>query len=403
MLVNQNEFTQPNFQLQEAIASDEVWEYHSQSSPVSTRNLAKSIVGTLNAPEDFPPLAAAIVPGDVVAVAIDPNVPNLEQIMIGIRDVVAATEASEIDFVFWGEADEQTLTVARETVGDSASVSVHEPASREKLRYLAADQEADPIYLARRLVDADFVLPVVVSRPSDRWLVSDLTGIYPMFADANTQRRVRHRNLDAVIGRSAAGMAETDDQQAREVPWLLGIQLMMTVDVSPDAQVLSVSAGTVEALEKKSSPLLRRPDDFPPAASLVVATIEGGAQQQSWLNITRALNAATRFAAPGATIVLWSDVDELPPGEFHLDDPKEELSSFEPTEEDPFEAWAGASNIDRLYAFAQQQFRLLLKANLSRTQIESLGLGCIESLAELRTLSQQFKSCGVLRGAQFRG
>ena len=159
---------------QASLAAVHVWEYDAASKRTS-QDIAGETVRTLAAPDDFPPIEAAIVSGDKVALAVDPNVPAVDQVIEGVLRMLRATPAGEVDIVVWDEATEETMQRIRDVAGQTRVIR-HHSGERESLCYLAADQEALPIYLNRDLVDADFVLPIVAVRPSNVSRRRDLTG-----------------------------------------------------------------------------------------------------------------------------------------------------------------------------------------------------------------------------------
>ncbi len=197
---------------------------------------------------------------------------------------------------------------------------------------------------------------------------------------------------------------------AEEVPWLLGVQLILSVTANSDGLAGEIHAGTIEAIAKRITPTLRRPDPVPPPASLVVASLDGDQQQQTWENAVRAADAAIAYAEPEATIVIWSSVDEPPDGALLRLDDGPESDSFhtdqdsEPIgESDDFPPWDRFADLaDRLHKVTQQH-RVLLYSRLDPESVEPLGLGVIESAGELANLSRNFDSCGVLRAASFAG
>ncbi len=230
----------------------------------------------LEAPIDFPPMSAAIVPGDRVALAVDPNVPQLKQVIQGILASLSHTGAEAVDIVLWDEATDATIDSLRQQFGETASITRHQCADRSSLRYLAADEAGEAIYLNRLVVDADFVLPVIAHRTMDRICRHDLTGVYPSMSDSAT----RHRH------RIQMSQPETEIKERNEdqVPWLLGINLIVSVKATALGTAGEIVAGTPEAIAKQVSPVRRAADDFPPSASLVIASLDGDAQQQTWQN-----------------------------------------------------------------------------------------------------------------------
>ena len=190
---------------------------------------------------------------------------------------------------------------------------------------------------------------------------------------------------------------------AREVPWLLGVQLVLTVTTNSDGQVGEIRAGTMEAIAKRISPTLRRPDPVPPPASLVVAALDGDAQQQTWENVARAAQAAMAYAEPDATIVVWSSLERSPCGALlTLDEEPKSMEDVE-TEADGLPTWDATGAMATRLQQVMTQHRVMLHSRLTRETVEPIGLGVIDSAQELANLSRGFASCGVLRAAQFAG
>ena len=145
-----------NFQVKASgLASAQVWEYDAGTNR-RCPDVAGDAARALSAPDDFPPIDAAIVDGDKVVLAVDPNVPNVDEVIQGVIRVMRSTPASQIEIVVWDEATDETLGRIR-AVATGLNVIEHRSDNRETLSYLAADVDAEPIYLNRALVDADFV------------------------------------------------------------------------------------------------------------------------------------------------------------------------------------------------------------------------------------------------------
>ena len=394
------------------IESVQLWEYQATTRH-ACRDIVASTAAALAAPDDFPPLDAAIVDGDRVALAVDPNVPEVHKVIDGARRMIAQTGAAETVVVVWDEATPQTMERIRQVVGDDELV-IHQSDDRQQLCYLAADAEASPIYLCRALVDADFVLPIVSVRPLDVRRRGDLTGIFPALADSATRERFGWKVHQGV---SAKVDSKTGNSIAEEVPWLLGVQLLVSVTANSQGAVGEIHAGTVQAIAKRILPTLRRPDPVPPPASLVIAAVDGDQQQQTWENVARAADAAMDYADPEATIVVWSALQEPPSGDLLSIDFNDLHESVDPSqssiedssestgheESDELPPWQRFAEIARRLKRVSAKHRVMLYSQLDTESIEPLGLGVIKSPQELANLSRGFESCGVLRAASFAG
>ena len=400
-------------QVTEKIVANEVWQYETAFSQ-RIGNVANATREALRAPADFPPLTAAIAPGDRIALAVDPNVPDVCEVIRGVLLEIELADVETIDIVLWDETDDALLQQLQSEFETIAHVIRHDSQKRDLLRYLGADIDADPIYLNRFLADADLVLPILAARPGDAVGDNELSGVYPMLADSNT--RLRHQKA------LQQPRAKKKTSNESHVGWMLGVQVLLAVASTPDGDVGGIFAGTPEATRRWFERPRHSEDDFPPAAPLVIATIEGSSQQNSWANLARAISAAVNHTTPGGTIVLWSELDHPPSDRLVLrlssDRELEDLSSsFDEDEnreglsessllgqsEDGFTIWDDSIAISDAVERVRSEYRLLLHSKLGSEVAESIGLGAVESLDALEHLSRSFESCGILRAAQFAG
>jgi hypothetical protein len=373
---------------------------HGSASEVP--DLAHATFLALQQPLDFPPLAAAIVPGDRVALAVDPNTPGVVEIIRGVLRALDETEASAVDIVVWDEANDQTVAAIQHEIGERTRVVRHESSDRASLRYLGADQDADPVYLNRRLVDADLVLPIATGRPLDADVPHDITGVFPFFADSAS--RARHRRNSFASNHSKD---ETLAHATQACQWL-GAQFMLCAIPNQLGRVRDVFAGTPDAIRKRLASVQPDDSEYPPTAPLLIASLDGGIQQQTWANAARGFTAAARYAVPGGTIVLWTEMQDLPSGCL-LELGGEEPIDFDARADDPivaedeFPAWDASNGIARVIQRVAANHRLLIRSKLEDEVIESVGLAAIGNPAELNRLISGVESCAVLPAAQFAG
>ncbi len=388
------------------LGSQQIWEFKTPASEESG-DARQQAFNALQSPEDFPPIESVVVPGDRITLAVDPNVPEVAEVVGGVIEALSRTGAGKVDVVLWDEASDETLASVIAVAGESIGVTRHDPTARDLLRYIAADQAADPIYLNRRLVDADFVLPIVAVRPLDALPGYDLSGVYPALADSAT----RQRDCEARIAEAELGAElEQDDQRPSadeqpDITWLLGVQLVVCVSAGPSGNIGRVVAGTVDASRKWITASCRAADEIPPSAPLVIASLEGDSQQQSWANAARAITSASRHVTPGGTIVLWSQIDSAPTNKLAslADDEAVEEAPFVPTQDAEFPPWDESVGLASSFARVAGEHRVLIHSRLDNDMIESMGIGVIGSADELCRLSRSFDACCVLRAAQFSG
>lgn len=367
---------------------------HQPSMADDCSDAFEAALAALSCPIDFPPMTAAIVPGDTVAIAVDPNTPQVSSILSAALQLVQKSDAASVSVVVGDEASSCTLKKIKAVVGDAAQVELHQPSDRESLRFLGPDALANPMYLNRLLVDADFVLPITSGRCGDLDRQYDLHGFFPAFSDSASRLRLFSPPQDT-------GPEIADPN---EPALLLGAQLILCVSVSTTGEAADVIAGTASSIRKRLQET-RQVSPKQAATPLVVASLDGDQQQQTWQNTARAAAAAARHSDPGSTIVLWTNLSDSPSGALlSIADENVELPPFsEPLSEDEFPFWdptlAPADTLRRLV----QEYRIILRSELNPEATESLGIGTIQSAAELSKLTDSFASCIVLRAASFCG
>ena len=352
-----------------------------------------AVAAALADPLEFPPLAQATAPGDRIAIAIGDVVPQIDAIVAGIVHELldGYADASDITIVL-PAGTRPPVDLLRPEHRDEIAIRHHDPETREELAYLAAAASGEPIYFNRVLVDADIVIPVGAFRADETLAYYGVHGgLFPAFADVETQRRFRaYRNN---LGREAQ---QTRCAEAEEAAWVLGI--LFTVQVIPGRGegLLSVLAGHSVAVEREGNERVAAAWGFqtPQRAELVIASIEG-ADEQTWENFARALHAAKRVADDSAVIVLCTELSQ-PPGlalqqrQSWNDDHLAQLD--ESSEPDGISA--------ALLANLRDDARVLLLSGLSEEVVEDLGMGFIGDEEAVKRLTQQFDTCILLGAAQ---
>ena len=351
----------------------------------------QATVSALNGPADFPPMTAAIVPGDHVAIALDPNTPEVCRILAGVLQVLQESDAETVSVIVSDEVSDRVFADICSVAGDTVQVEIHRPSDREALRFLGPDSLAHPMYLSRLVVDADFVLPITTGRCGDLDRQHDLFGFFPSFSDSAS--RLRSMSLPNAI--------EPDATDPHEPAWALGAQLILCVTATRTGEAANVIAGTPIAIRKHLQESRFSSSQESPT-SLIVATLDGNQQQQTWQNIARAAATAAQLAEQGGTIVLWSNIAEAPTNSLLSIMSEDDLSTdSEPLGEDEFPEWDPLLEPAKTLRSLIHEYRILLRSQLSPEDTESLGMGVIGSADELSHLTRSFSACRVLRAASF--
>ena len=362
---------------------------------------AAAVAAALASPLNFPPLQRAVTPDDRVALALAPGVPQAEAIIAGV--VYALTEAGIAagNITVLLDAAEARLPDRDVTAGlpdylrEEVRVFAHDPHQRDHLAYLAASEAGEAIYFHREIGDADLVIPIGPLLPAGVLGGRGISaGLYPTFADAAAQRRCFAASASDVTER------RRHDKQSDEAAWLLGIMLTVGVLPASGTGVMQVLAGDPQAVSEQAERLAGQAwaFDVAAAADLVVASVEGGPEQQSWNNLARALHAAAAVVDEEGAIVLRSTLSQRPGSSMQR--LGADLTSDETLQailSDEFEDTLAASEFARVV----QSHAIYLQSKLDAEAVESLGLAHVSSDEEIARLSQRRASCVCIGGAQF--
>jgi len=362
-------------------------------------DLRESIDAALSAPLDFAGLDQVIISGDVVALAVDPAVPSLPELVSGIAQwlVEHGTETSNIRIVLGsncGQVDSLNARLERLGLG-SILVENHDPDDTKQLSYIAASQSAEPIYINRTLVDADVVLPVSCSRSRQALDYLGPFGIFPLLSNRET---VRHLRCHARLSHNE--LRQSNLAETQHAAWLLGV--MMAVQVLPTAndQAAGILCGTLETLEETAQRQLAcgrksgLPIDDP--ADLVIAVLDGA--DQDWTQVARALHYANGVCAAGGSIALCTDLRQPIGGGLRR------LRQAHTDVEQVAKKLSRDSSEDALAASvileSTRDHHVYLVSEHNSRSIEDLGLGVLSDAKELSSLIHHHKRSVVLCSAQ---
>jgi nickel-dependent lactate racemase len=354
-------------------------------------------MAALAQPLDYPPLASATVPGDQVVLAVEPGLRQMEAVVAGavFSLVEAGVEPRDLSIVVASNTRPPLAHLAP-SLRQELRVVLHNPADQMGLQYLAADKAARPIYLNRAICEADLVLPITTARlPESIGYVGGYSGLFPTFADLETQQRFRAPSTADHAAHQRRRQAEAD-----QAAWLLGVHFAMQVVPAAGDDLLHVVAGRAEAVVRQSRAFSEAAwlHHLPQRSSLVVAAIDGDEDQQTWDSFARALSAAMQAAADGGVIVLLTSLAcQVGPALVRLaEEHRTDVLQDELAQDRSVDAITAS-----LLAEARDRFDVFLLSELDGDLIEGLGLGYIADAAQVERLTRKHKSAVLLGSAQY--
>jgi len=354
---------------------------------------ARDLVGqAVTRPAHAPPLQAHVVPGDRVAVAVAGSVPQDEHVLGAITgSLTAAGIAADEITVLHGPALEPGAGGGSAAYGGD----VFDPAIESATAYLAADQSAHPLHLARTLVDADVVVAVGAWGWNAALGGRSLEGeLWPTFARLGCRR-----DLTVVLARRGRHALADWRTSMQEATWQLG--------VCASLRIVPGRAGTVHAA------LFGMPDEACRAARTAaggwcprvddpvdLALVTLSAAQGGWPSITRAVAAAARVTRPDGTICIACR-EAAAPGIIFLrwrqGAPLERLVHEALGTGDPLLVADALQT--RLFARALGERRIVLLSELAEGAVEELEFGFAAGPEVLERLVDRAEATAVLHEA----
>lgn len=358
--------------------------FFSGPAPTAGVDAVTAVKQAVDAPIEFPPLQHALVAGDKIAIAADPETPQLREVLAGLVQYLVESGASPGDIAIVTAND----GVQQEKPIQGVAVHLHQPDVQDSLSYLAASKEGEAIYVNRMLFDADMVLSVGPLRFDDaHGSFGELGGFFPLFSDSKTINRFRRPDQTR-----SHRQHEKRSHEADEAAWLLGVQFAIQVAADSNNNVQAIVAGHSQAVNSESQHHLKQWRFEPPRrAEMVVAGITGDASQQTWQTFSRALAAAAEAVEDNGAIVLCTELNESVGAGFScLTDAEEDLEQVESAD-----AFAAA-----LLRDAASRAHVYLLSNLDPQLVENWGAAPVDDPQDIDRLAKSFQSCIVLQGAQ---
>ncbi|HEX3601658.1 MAG TPA: lactate racemase domain-containing protein [Lacipirellulaceae bacterium] len=350
-----------------------------------------AVMQALAEPLDFPPLAAGIVPGDRVAIAIDSTVPCVAKVVRGVMEALqsAGVELPDISIV---TADSQTSTRCREELEGSEEgplIVIHDPADDNSLCLVGTMKRGEPLLVTREIFDADVILPISCARVNNE---NAFVGLFPQFTGAEMLNYYRAPvNRESVANRQHS---ETD-----EAGRLIGVLMSIQVVPGRGETVSQVVAGEPHAVARRCEALCREEWSLrsPERVSLLIATVTGGTASQTWANVGRALEAAENVVEEDGVVAICTNLEEQPGHSLgrlvrNSDIDRAARKIFHDSDADSWPAWQVARALQRGAVYFLSQ--------LSDETVEDLGMAPVESVDDIVRLAGRHGSFAVLEDAQ---
>ena len=370
--------------------------------PAGMSEPAEAIRKTLASPMSLPCLDRALVPDDNVVIALDRQTPGSPELIAEVwhylerRDInpERVTILQPAGLGTSRPADPRTLLP--ESLRSAITWKIHDPTDEHSCAYLATTSGGDRIYLAKEVVEADFVLPI------------GTTAFDPLLGYRGTHSVVYPglSTVDALartVGQGHRELAPRDSRPLRqlvdEIAWLMGIQFVVQVVAASGEGFLDVAAGSSDSVFDHCRKTV---DDhwmitMPERVDTVVVAIPHDTSGHGWAQVGQALATARQLVEADGRIVVLSEINE-PPGDGLkiLCGCEEPLDALHPLRERRPQDLFAASQL----AGAADWARVYLVSGLESDLVENLFMFPLEGTDQVERLLASSESCALIGAAQ---
>ncbi|MFN9272433.1 MAG: hypothetical protein ACK6DO_05315 [Planctomycetia bacterium] len=352
-------------------------------------------------PPSGPPLAAHVVPGDRVAIALAGDIPQQGAVTAAVVEALSGAGVSPDDITLLHARPLEPLPAGRaeampgEPPAQAGLVHEFHPAHDAETAYLLADEEARPLHLARTLVDADVVVAV------GGWGFDAALGgrslegeVWPTFA-----RETCRRNLVTSLAKRGRRALADWRSHMQAITWQRGVAAGLRLVAGRGDTLAAASFGLPDSAARDARQLA---PEWSPAVSApaAVAICSLARPDAGFAAITRAVAAAARVTRPDATICIASTV-AAPPGtiftRWRQGAPLAPLVHEAIGTGDP--ALIADAVQTRFFARALEDRRLVLLSGLDESLVEDLEFGFADSPAVVERLAKRADSLVLLHEA----
>lgn len=373
------------------------------SAPRHNGRFQAELLAALRRPVDFPSVEQAVIPGDRVTLALDRYTPASASLIAGIWEILSPRGLDPERFVVIQPATRMNSnlpdprTELPDEIRERVPWVLHDPTQRDRCVYLATTASGERIYLAREVVDADFLIAVgtIAFDPLMGYRGTN-SVFYPGLSSA-----------DAMLRTHGQGHLELGPDEVRplrelvdEIGWLLGNPFSVQVIPAVSQGVSRVLAGVCEPVFAQGKKLLveqwlvevdERPD-------IVIAAIDHESGPHAWEQLGAAVEVARSLVARGGKIVILSDLNvELSQGLELIRSGQSARDAIRPLRKQAPPDLICATQL----AAAADWARIYLLSGLSDDVVDELFLTPVSNESEVRRLLNDESRCLFLEAAQF--
>ena len=362
----------------------------------------EQLVAALQNPLGLPLIHECVVPGDRVVIVVDPETPQMADVITQVWEQFQAAGGEELDATLLLPADHQRhdwknlLDELPVHVRTQIAAHVHDPTDIKQRSYLASSAAGERIYLSHYLTDADLIVTIgVIAFDGLLGHRGTTSAIYPAYSDVEAMATIRMLGHPEFTPDDKRPLRELVD----EIGWLLGTQFAVQIVPGADEGIAGAFCGAPDQVMATGQQLLNQRWRLRNVtqADLAIVSIPG-ISPIAWKHLGAALETASRFVDDNGRIAVVADLpDNAGTGIDMLrrcNDPEELLNPLrrQPTE-DAFEVTQIINVLLRN--------RVYLLSRLKPAFVDDLGMLPLANEAELQRLIGSAESVVVIPNANY--
>jgi hypothetical protein len=338
-------------------------------------------------PTNFPELQAALVPGDRIVLALGPGLSCRVELVAGVVQYLldkghAANEIAVLQTV----ADANLADPRGQlepSIASQVELLTHYPGQREELGYLCADEQGNPIYFHRSLIEADFIIPIMSAEQHIEPL-HGASGLHPLFSQLNEPATDAKKPKKSKPTTKRKPTANTDELLPETPDFLLGVMFGIRVIGGGPDELYALHVGQVDTIQQQSSQQLAQlwRTEIAGRFELVVLAIPHG-EPLRWEKLTPIITRWLPHLRKNGMFVLATDLSEQLPASLNYwaqSGWRDDLLPVLAEEKIP------GAELVHAFAAARKQARLYLLSNLHPDVVSDLGWSAVSNAQEVERL-----------------
>ena len=368
----------------------------------SANEISDVLSTALKNPLGLPVLPECVVPGDRVVIVVDPETPNVVDVVTQVWTQFVELNTDEPDVTLLlpassgGVGSQSIIDDLPVHVRSQLATHIHDPTDENQRRYLASSAGGERLYLSHYLTDADLIISVgTIAFDGVLGYRGTSSAIYPAFSDVEAIRSAKWDCDSVLVPEDKRPLRDLVD----EIGWLLATQFTVQIIPDPAGGIDCVFCGaTDETMTAGKRHLNERYRlTLNEEIHLAVVSIPGNSDF-GWRQFGAALATAARIVGDDGRIAVVADLPaNIGPGLEMLrrsNSPEDLLQSLS---EDPSEDAVEVTQL--IHALRTSQ--VFLFSNLDASFVEDLGILPISTEAELQRAIDSSDSVTVVPCANY--